>query len=185
MAWCDDKYGIVTRSNKIKCYKSGHSWEQKLWQLNEQKGSVRVATYSLDADLAIRLFHRCQKRVWILCNEMFDSDARRLKTALPQIGIACCKGMHAKFVLVEPDTVYIGSMNLVKVRMHDTVLELHSRDMLEFYADWFYERWMEPSCRQVSGAHTANPYLKFAHETSQHKQKARFPKRQPRRRYYY
>jgi hypothetical protein len=47
--------------------------------------------------------------------------------------------MHSKFVLVEPDTTYLGSMNLVHNTMFDGVMGIRSRDVHDYYANWFEE----------------------------------------------
>ena len=51
--------------------------------------------------------------------------------------------MHAKFVLIEPDTTYLGSMNFVKNKMRETVLGIRGADIYQHYANWFDLMWQQ------------------------------------------
>jgi hypothetical protein len=54
MTWNNDAHGLVGKSNEIKAYLPGHSWAMKLSQLHKQPDAmVRIATYSLNADMAV------------------------------------------------------------------------------------------------------------------------------------
>ena len=175
--WCDDGLGIVVQVDEIKCFKNNSSWRRKL---SLEPGYIRVATYSLDVRLACYLFRECQGRVSILCNALYEPDARRLKTALPQIEIACRKSMHAKLILIEPDTVYLGSMNLVRSDvMHDVMMGVRGLEIHNFYANWFDTRWQRST--PISGPHTANAFLEFGHARALYKQSGRFKRHQLRR----
>jgi hypothetical protein len=141
MIWRADSHGIVTRSSEIKCYVDSHSWAMKLSQLHRQDGLVRVATYSLNAKYATEVFQRRNRDVRIICNSKFRKQALTLNKRLPNIEIAYRDDMHAKFVLIEPDTVYLGSMNLVNNSVRDSVVGIRARDIQQYYADWFDRMW--------------------------------------------
>jgi PLD-like domain len=143
MTWRDDNHGMVTRSSEIKCYFDSHSWPMKLSQLHRQRGLVRVATYSLNAEHAVDIFRRRPHDIRIICNGKFRSEARLLAARLPLLEIACRDDMHAKLVLIEPDTVYLGSMNFVKNMMKDAVLGVRGRDIHQHYRLWFDWLWRE------------------------------------------
>jgi PLD-like domain len=143
MTWRDDNHGIVTRSSEIKCFTDTHSWPMKLSQLNRQNGLVRAATYSLNAEYAKEIFQRRPFAIRILCNSKFRFEGQTLTNELPSIEVAHRGDMHAKFVLIAPDTSYLGSMNFVSNKMRETVVGLRGCDIHQHYAAWFDVMWQQ------------------------------------------
>jgi hypothetical protein len=142
MGWNDDNHGMVRRIPEAKCYLPGHSWPMKLSQLHRQlSAAVRVATYSLNADLAVEIFSRRPHTIRILCNAKFRREAQAVMRALPQVEIRISRSMHAKLCLIEPSTVYLGSENFVRSALDDIVVGLRSGEVHDYWASWFDERF--------------------------------------------
>jgi PLD-like domain len=140
MTWNNDTHGLVCRIAEAKCYRPGHSWAMKLSQLQRQPNAkVRIATYSLNAELAYEILSRRPHTIRILCNARFEREAEAIRQRLPGIAIRTADSMHAKLCLIAPSTVYLGSENFVRSSLDDIVVGLRSEQVHDYWAAWFDE----------------------------------------------
>jgi hypothetical protein len=144
MTWNNDGHGLVCKIPEAKLYRSTHSWAMKLSQLHKQGDAmVRVATYSLNAEMAGAIFARRPHHIRVLCNARFLSEAKELMQMLPGVEVQTRTDLHAKLVLIEPATVYLGSANFVNNALNDVSVGLRSRAAHDHYAQWFDETFEE------------------------------------------
>lgn len=144
MTWNNDGHGLVCKIAEAKCYRPGHSWAMKLSQLHKQPDAiVRITTYSLNEDLAFEIFSRRPHFIRILCHTKFHSNAEAVMQRLPGIEIRVSAVMHAKLCLIESKTVYLGSENFVRSTLDDIVVGLRDKQVHDYWASWFDERFFE------------------------------------------
>jgi hypothetical protein len=142
MTWNNDAHGLVCKIPEAKLYLPSHSWAMKLSQLHKQGDThVRIMTFSLNADMAQQILERRPYNIRIICNSQFNSEAYQLSRKLPGLHIRSFKDAHAKLVLIEPKTIYLGSANLVKNTLADISVGLRSKDAHDYYAKWFDEKF--------------------------------------------
>ena len=157
MAWTTDN-GLVVRPNEVKGYGAPTSWARKLsWLERHPTRLVRVATYSLDAEYAAGFFIRRPHHVRLMCHENFSTEAHKLQTMLPDIEVRTLADLHAAMVLIEPETIYIGSMNFVKAALKEGVVGVRSGPLHDHYAALFDEWWLEASAAQPEPEFEAFP----------------------------
>lgn len=114
-----DGHGILIKPEQFKLYGAGsaHTWNMKLSQIGRPSmvdRNVYIATYSLPRlwKVAEILSHRPTGRlIHIVCHEKFRSLAKQISDALPEIKIRIHPEMHAKFCIIEPKTIFLGSAN--------------------------------------------------------------------------
>jgi hypothetical protein len=113
----------------------------KLSQLHKQPNAlVRIATYSLNAELASEILQRRPHHIWLACNPYYRSEAQELVSRFPKIQARLIEDLHAKLVLIEPATVYVGSTNFVRSALKDISVGIRSRNFHDYYARWFDEQ---------------------------------------------
>jgi phosphatidylserine/phosphatidylglycerophosphate/cardiolipin synthase-like enzyme len=141
MTWKDDVHGLLCSAREIKCYLPSHSWAMKLSQMARQDALIRIATYSLNAEFAIGILQRRPYSVRLACHQQFVQQARILTSRLPGVKVKAIRDLHAKLVLIEPDTTYLGSANFVPASISDLVIGIRSRAVHAHYAQWFDAQW--------------------------------------------
>jgi hypothetical protein len=138
MTWNNDGWGLVGSSSEIKYYLPGHSWAMKLSQLAKQPHAlVRIATYSLNTDYAVDILRRRPHHIRFACNPRFLPEAQQLARQLPGIEVCVVDDLHAKLVLIEPATVYVGSANFVRAALEDISIGVRGTQWHDHYAEWF------------------------------------------------
>lgn len=151
MSWKTDGHGLAVSGAKLKIYESiGHSWAMKLTPvLTRTDRKVLIATYSITTSkMIVDLLSKRSKGVHIICHEMFRDAAIQLKGMFPDLNIATHSENHAKMVLVEDKTVYLGSCNFVSTGWHDTVVGIKSKTVYDFYQEVWKE--IRTECTGVS-----------------------------------
>jgi hypothetical protein len=138
MTWNNDAHGLLCKISEAKLYLPSHSWAMKLSQLHKQPNSiVRIMTYSLNAEYAQQILERRPYNIRIICNSQFNEEAYQLSQKVSGIHIRTFNDIHAKLVLIEPETVYLGSANLVKNTLADISIGLRLKAAHDYYAAWF------------------------------------------------
>ncbi len=150
MTWNNDAHGLVCKVPEAKLYLPSHSWAMKLSQLHKQPDAqVRIATYSINPEYAQDIFRRRPHHIRVICNSQFKDAAAELSLAFPLVDIRTFSDAHAKLVLIEPNTVYLGSANFVKNTLADISVGLRSKDAHDHYAQWFdrkFNSWTSNGC---------------------------------------
>ena len=114
-----DGHGTLIKPEQFKLYGANlsHTWNMKLSQIGRQSmidRNVYIATYSLPRLQKVKeiLQHRPTGRlIHMICHEKFHPLAKQIVNALPEIEIRIHPEMHAKFCIIEPKTIFLGSAN--------------------------------------------------------------------------
>lgn len=144
MGWNDDWGGVVVKATEAKLFVPGHTWGMKLSQLAKQAGRVRILTYSLpDREYIARQLGRRPNNIALICHTRFRDRAVTLKYDFPGIDVALSDTMHAKLLLIEPATVYVGSANFGESDWTEVCIGVRSRPGHDWYADMFDRLWQK------------------------------------------
>lgn len=145
MTWRDDSYGIRRTSKEVKVFAfSGHTWGMKLSQLSRQVGVVRLTTYSLPRiDYVREQLGRRPHSIEIVCNTKFLDVAKQIKREFPAIGVAVHPEVHAKQLLIEPATVYIGSSNFGSSGWVEADIGIRDSEIHDWCVANFRKLWSE------------------------------------------
>ena len=140
MAFKNDKGGIALslKNSKISCG-SASTWATKLSQIERFKGNIFIMTYSLpNLEYSInKIFRKKSMGVSIMCHERFSEKAIRLKNEYPSIRVWLRNDIHAKFILIEPATVWVSSANFGSSGYIEAHIGLHSEMALSYFRDIF------------------------------------------------
>lgn len=142
MSYKTDGGGKVFQCNDIKIMAGASTWSTRLSQIRKMKGEILISTYSLpNMDYIQSIFDKRPYGIKILANSKFKMKAQQIKKIYPKIEIRLLSDMHKKTLLIEPDTVYIGSANFGSSGWREDCIGHHSKDMFQFLRDRFYEDW--------------------------------------------
>lgn len=148
-----DAHGILVRPKEVKIYwSSDHTWNMKLSQIGRPSQSDKklyIATYSLpDLDYVVEvLAHRpTGHNVFLMANAKFQAQALQLLNYFPEMQIRLHPKMHCKFVLIEPETVFIGSANFGRSRWYETMIGLKDSTAAQsLYLNTWLPAWSDSS----------------------------------------
>ena len=119
---------------KISTTKSSSTWNTRLSQIAKIKGSIIIATYSLpDTEYIEKIFRKRSEKVILIFHEKFIEKARKLKESFPAIKLYPMPDIHAKIVLIEPDTVWLSSANFGQSGWFEQTIGMHSREAYRYY----------------------------------------------------
>jgi len=108
----------------------------KISMLKQQTGIVRIITHSLpDIEYVKEQIDRRPKDIYLICNSDVAKDACELKTTYPNIRIATNNNANSKILLIEPDTIYLGSQDFGKSNYHETVVGIRSKEAHDWYIE--------------------------------------------------
>lgn len=113
------------------------TWNTRLSQIgtnNLKDKKVIICTYSLpDLEYSEQIFDKRSKNVILVANEKFKVKADELKAKYPDLTIHLKEDIHAKIVLVEPETVWLSSANFGKSGWFEHTIGIHSKEAYSFY----------------------------------------------------
>jgi phosphatidylserine/phosphatidylglycerophosphate/cardiolipin synthase-like enzyme len=142
MAWENDGHGLAFKPKEVKIYAHTHSWGMKLSQLHRQTGTVRIITYSLPDIAYIQAqFNRRPYDIFLLCHSKFLARAREVQYVYPRIAVAVHDRIHAKALLISPETCYFGSANFGESHWHEVEVGVRSREAHDMYVQVFETLW--------------------------------------------
>jgi phosphatidylserine/phosphatidylglycerophosphate/cardiolipin synthase-like enzyme len=144
MSWNDDTFGIVRKAKEVKVFSTGATWGMKLSQLARQSGVVRIQTYSLPRMEYVRsIFEKRPNGIFLLCHSKFRELAIQIKSVFPAIEIAVHPATHAKIVLIEPETTYVGSANFGHSNWLEAEVGIRNKDIHDWMLIRFNSAFME------------------------------------------
>lgn len=142
MGWKDDKHGKIIKASEVKLYLSSHTYAMKLSQLYKQEDIVRIASYSLpDIEYIKRQLGRRPNRIYLLCNSKFENLAKQVKETFPDIRVAIKRTCHLKLLLIEPDTVYLGSENFGDSHWDEVGVGIRAVAAHDWYLEEYERLW--------------------------------------------
>ena len=146
-----DGGGVEIPNVKLKALTGGSSWNTRLSQIAHVKGNITICTYSLpDINYLSRIFCKRQEDVKILVNKKFESRAREMMLKFPKLEIYLKDDVHAKLVLLAPETVYIGSDNFGDSGWFEATVRIKSPYVYRHYIEQINKQIM---CAEFITAH--------------------------------
>lgn len=121
---------------KISTTRSSSTWNTRLSQISKTKGNIIIATYSLpDIEYIEQIFRKRSEKVSLVFHEKFIERAQKLKELFPAIRLYPMQDVHAKMVLIEPETVWLSSANFGQSGWFEQTIGMHSREAYQYYYD--------------------------------------------------
>jgi phosphatidylserine/phosphatidylglycerophosphate/cardiolipin synthase-like enzyme len=117
-------------------------WRPVLKLATEKRVPIRILIFNLPGLrwLAEQFPHLSMQNVWIIADDEFRAKAEALAQAYRQLKIAVHPKMHSKVALAAPDRVYVSSANLGSMGQHETIVELSS----SILHDWWLTTIWQP-----------------------------------------
>ncbi len=149
-----DGHGTLIKPKQFKLYGAGstHTWNMKLSQIGRPSmidRNIYIATYSLPRlrEVMAILQHRPTGRlVHMVCHEKFHSLAKSIRGSLPDIKIRVHPAMHAKFCIIEPETIFLGSANFGNSKWIECMVGVKSAVAVqEYICDTWQQIWNSSS----------------------------------------
>jgi phosphatidylserine/phosphatidylglycerophosphate/cardiolipin synthase-like enzyme len=168
MGWNDDAHGIRLPGKavkEIKVYHPGtHSWASKLKAFHRFKKDLAIVTYSLPSLKILRDLLGSEDgpgflgSVRIIAHSKFSDTASTLVEGNPKLQIRLLPNVHAKMVLVGPDTVYIGSANFGHSGWLESNVGIRSEEVFARCLEEFEALWLKASTEFKNVADTDGPF---------------------------
>ena len=128
MAFTDDGGGFSFSCDDAKLSIAASTWNTNLSQLGRMAGALQIVTRRLpNVDYIGRILSKRPQNVFILPSTEAEADARKLKAMFPAIRVALHPNLNAKAVLLEPETVWIGSADFGESDQIESAIGLHSK----------------------------------------------------------
>lgn len=122
---------------KITTSDKASTWNTRLSQIGTEKlkdKKVVICTYSLpDLEYCKKIFEKRSTNVLLIVNEKFKSQADELQKEYPNLDIRLKKDVHAKMVLIEPQTVWLSSADFGRSDYFEQTIGIHSEEVYEIY----------------------------------------------------
>ena len=144
MSFQTDGGGVKCRCNDIKILTGSSTWSTRLSQIGKVKGEILICTYSLpNLDYVQGIFSKRPYGIKLIANSKFRHKAQQIKAVYPEIEIGLLEDMHKKTLLIEPQTIFIGSANFGKSGWRENCIGFHSPKMFTVYREEFYADWAD------------------------------------------
>jgi len=125
-----DGGGYALRLNDAKISVGLTSWNTKLSQIAKTPVERRIiiVTYSLPRYQTFipKILEKRSANVLIICHMKFMERALELQKRFPLLRFRFLDNVHAKVVLIEPDTVWLSSANFGSSKWIECTIGIHS-----------------------------------------------------------
>ena len=127
MAFSDDNGGFVFLCQDAKFSVCASTWSTRLSQLGKTQGSLSIMTHHLqNLDYIARIISKRLYNIFIIANIDARENAQLIKATFPLVRIALHPNINAKVVLLESETVWVGSSDFGETKMIESAIGLHS-----------------------------------------------------------
>lgn len=107
-------------------------WSYALSQIENVEGNICIATYSLpDIQFTQRILAKKTHGIRIIAHSKFFDRAYEIKEAFPEIDISLRDDIHAKFALIEPNTVCLLSANFGRSNWIEHAAVIHAQNVFD------------------------------------------------------
>jgi hypothetical protein len=130
-----DGGGLALRIDdaKLSTTHSASTWSSRLSQIGKSNGKVIICTYSLpNMDYLRKIFDKRTSKITLIAHEKFSERAGQLKKLYPDLQVVLKQDVHAKFVLIEPDIVWLSSANFGSSGWFEQTIGLHSKEAYDY-----------------------------------------------------
>lgn len=129
--------GGVAMTAEIKLSKAGTTWNTRLSQIGRNDSLVTLCTFSAgDIDYLVKILSKRPfgAGIRIIGNEKCKWKMVRLKQMFPEAQFFVSTNAHAKMALIAPDTVWVSSENLGRIRgAFDASIGIHNEEAYQHY----------------------------------------------------
>ena len=132
-----DNGGLALKINDAKislC--SASTWNTRLSQIGNIKleRKIIICTYSLpNIEYMRKIFDKRSENMYLIAHEKFKTKADIIHSLYPNIKICLRPNVHAKYVLIEPETVWLSSANFGSSGWLENTIGIHSKEAYEYY----------------------------------------------------
>ena len=124
---------LSLKDAKLSTSHTASTWNTRLSQIGRVSGKIVICTYSLpNLDYLQRIFDKRSDGITLIAHEKFHERAVQLKRMYPELKIVLKPDVHAKFVLIEPETVWLSSANFGSSGWFEQTIGLHSKEAYEY-----------------------------------------------------
>ena len=130
MAFKTDGGGIALKLNDCKLAYGTSTWNTRLSQIGKMTGKITICTYSLpDLPYIQQILDKRPYDITLIAHERFRDKAEILMDRYPDLEIHLRPNVHAKYVLIEPQTVWLSSENFGQSGWFEFALGIHSKEL--------------------------------------------------------
>ena len=153
MTWTDDAYGKQTqRVSEVKVYKSDadHTWSRKINKIGkiDERHALTILTPAVEnIQYTYTILNHRPVNILLVCENI--THCQELRQFFPVSSYPLIKIYHAQekiktvAVLIDPATVYIGSVNFGAKKNTGTIVGIRSQDV----HDWLLKHEVMPMIR--------------------------------------
>ena len=136
MSFRTDAGGFALKLNDVKLMAAESSWATRMSQIGKCPGGIIICTYSLpDVEYIMKILDKHPDNVVLVLHEKFRRSADLLKARYRGLHVYLRPDVHAKLVLIEPETVWLSSANFGRSGWFEQTIGIHDRRAFEFYFD--------------------------------------------------
>ena len=124
---------LSIKDAKLSTSHTASTWNTRLSQIGRSNKKIIICTYSLPSlEYLKRIFDKRTENITLIAHEKFVDKASHLKELYPDLEIILKPDVHAKYVLIEPDTVWMSSANFGSSGWFEQTIGIHDKDAYEF-----------------------------------------------------
>ena len=124
---------LSIKDAKLSTSHTASTWNTRLSQIGRSNKKIIICTYSLPSlEYLKKIFDKRTENITLIAHEKFADKANYLKELYPDLEIILKPDVHAKYVLIEPDTVWLSSANFGSSGWFDQTIGIHDKDAYEF-----------------------------------------------------
>ena len=124
---------LSIKDAKLSTSHTASTWNTRLSQIGRSNKKIIICTYSLPSlEYLKKIFGKRTENITLIAHEKFADKASHLKELYPDLEIILKPDVHAKYVLIEPDTVWMSSANFGSSGWFEQTIGIHDKDAYEF-----------------------------------------------------
>lgn len=128
-----DNGGLATTARVKVSLGKGSTWATRLSQIGKSSGEIIICTYSLpNLDYMSQILDK-RSDITIVCHKKFQEKASILQQKYPRLNIILKSDIHAKMVLIQPETVILSSANFGSSGWLEHTITVKSESVYSYY----------------------------------------------------
>lgn len=135
MSFKTDSGGLMFHSGKISI-NHGSTWNTKLSQIGRNNKKIIIVTYSLPhySTYTTKILDKRidGENITIIAHEKFRDRATWLRDRYPKLEIILVNRVHAKLVLIEPETVWLSTENFGRSTWLEASIGIHDKSAYDY-----------------------------------------------------
>lgn len=128
-----DGGGIALSNPDVKVSLGEGTWGTRLSQIGRSDKPITICTYSLPSlEYMKNILGKRTGGITLIAHRKFARQARQLRATFPWLKIILKPDVHSKYVLIEPDTVWISSANFGSSGWMEGTVGIHSKEAYQY-----------------------------------------------------